>query len=59
MTANLVDLFCRSFAIPPGAITLDIDDICDRAHGHQQLSLADGTAGVAENGCTGCIPVGC
>ena len=39
MTAALVDLFCRSFAAPPAAITLDIDDTCDAVHGHQQLSL--------------------
>ncbi|MDE0334455.1 MAG: IS1380 family transposase [Defluviicoccus sp.] len=39
MTAALVDIFCRSFAAAPTAITLDIDDTCDRVHGHQQLSL--------------------
>ena len=39
LTAALVDIFCRSFASPPAAITLDIDDTCDRVHGHQQLSL--------------------
>ena len=39
LTAALVDIFCRSFPIPPAAITLDIDDTCDRVHGHQQLSL--------------------
>ena len=39
MTAALVDLFCRSFAVPPAAITLDIDDTCDPVHGRQQLSL--------------------
>ena len=39
MTAALVDVFCRSFPIPPAAITLDIDDTCDPVHGHQQLSL--------------------
>ena len=39
MTAALVDLFCRSFPAPPAAITPDIDDTCDAAHGHQQLSL--------------------
>ena len=39
MTAALVDIFCRSFAAPPAAITLDIDDTCDPVHGHQQLSL--------------------
>ena len=40
LTAALVDIFCRSFASPPPAITLDIDDTCDRVHGHQQLSLS-------------------
>ena len=39
MTAAMVDSFCRSFPAPPNAITLDIDDTCDRVHGHQQLSL--------------------
>ena len=39
MTAALVDVFCRSFPVPPAAITLDIDDTCDPVHGHQQLSL--------------------
>ena len=39
MTAALVDVFCRSFPIPPAAITLDIDDTCDPVHGRQQLSL--------------------
>ncbi len=39
LTAALVDVFCRSFPIPPAAITLDIDDTCDAVHGHQQLSL--------------------
>ncbi len=39
MTAALVDIFCRSFPIPPAAITLEIDDTCDAVHGHQQLSL--------------------
>ena len=39
LTGALVDIFCRSFAAPPAAIVLDIDDTCDRVHGHQQLSL--------------------
>lgn len=39
MTAMMVDLFCRSFAKQPDAITLDIDDTCDPVHGRQQLSL--------------------
>ena len=38
-TAALVDIFCGSFDAPPAAVTLDIDDTCDRVHGHQQLSL--------------------
>lgn len=39
MMAAMVDLFCASWARPPAAITLDIDDTLDRVHGHQQLSL--------------------
>ena len=39
MMAAMVDLFCASWARPPTAITLDIDDTLDRVHGHQQLSL--------------------
>lgn len=39
MTAMMVDLFCKSFAKRPAAITLDIDDTCDPVHGGQQLSL--------------------
>ena len=39
LTAALVDIFCGSFDAPTAAITLDIDDTCDRVHGHQQLSL--------------------
>ena len=35
----LIDLYCASYAAPPAAVTLDIDDTCDIAHGHQQLSL--------------------
>jgi len=35
----MVDLFCDSFAKPPAAITLDIDDTVDEVHGGQQLSL--------------------
>ena len=26
----LIDLYCASYAAPPQAITLDIDDTCDR-----------------------------
>ncbi len=39
MMAAMVDLFCASWARPPRAITLDIDDTLDRVHGYQQLSL--------------------
>ena len=39
MTAVLVDTFCRSFPQAPATITLDIDNTCDRGHGHQQMSL--------------------
>ncbi len=38
MTATLVDIFCRSFSIPPASITLDMEDTCVQVHGHQQLS---------------------
>jgi Transposase DDE domain group 1 len=35
----MVDLYCASYAFPPAAVTLDIDDTGDVVHGHQQLSL--------------------
>src|SRR5258707_9197366 len=35
----MVDLYCASYATPPDAVTLDIDDTVDVVHGHQQLSL--------------------
>ena len=35
----MVDLYCASYATPPVAVTLDIDDTVDVVHGHQQLSL--------------------
>jgi hypothetical protein len=35
----LVDAWCDSYARPPAAITLDIDDTVDVVHGHQQLAL--------------------
>lgn len=38
----MVDLYCASYAAPPKAVTLDIDDTCDVVHGHQQLSLFNG-----------------
>ncbi|MGH6675941.1 MAG: IS1380 family transposase [Xanthobacteraceae bacterium] len=39
MTYAMVDLYCASYARPPHAVTLDIDDTVDVVHGHQQLSL--------------------
>jgi hypothetical protein len=35
----MVDLYCASYAVPPEAVTLDIDDTVDVVHGHQPLSL--------------------
>ena len=35
----MVDLYCASYAAPPEAVVLDIDDTVDVVHGHQQLSL--------------------
>jgi hypothetical protein len=39
LTYAMVDLYCASYARPPKAVTLDIDDTVDIVHGHQQLSL--------------------
>jgi hypothetical protein len=39
LTYAMVDLYCASYARPPHAVTLDIDDTVDVVHGHQQLSL--------------------
>jgi hypothetical protein len=41
----MVDLYCDSYAKPPPAVTLDIDDTCDVVHGHQQLALFNGHYG--------------
>ena len=35
----MVDVYCASYATPPAAVTLDIDDTVDVVHGHQQLSF--------------------
>nr|WP_256367136.1 transposase [Acidisoma sp. S159] len=35
----MVGLYCDSYAKPPSAVTLDINDTCDVVHGHQQLAL--------------------
>jgi len=39
MSYAMVDLYCASYACPPRAVTLDIDDTVDVVHGHQQLAL--------------------
>ena len=39
LTYALVDQWLASYEAPPSSVTLDIDDTCDVAHGHQQLSL--------------------
>ena len=39
LTYALVDQWMASYTTPPATVTLDIDDTCDVAHGHQQLSL--------------------
>jgi hypothetical protein len=39
MTYVMIDLYCASYARPPAAVTLDIDDTPDIVHGHQELSL--------------------
>ena len=39
MSYAMVDLYCASYARPPRAVTLDIDDTVEVVHGHQQLAL--------------------
>jgi Transposase DDE domain group 1 len=39
LTYAMVDIYCASYAVPPGAVTLDVDDTVDVVHGHQQLAL--------------------
>ena len=39
LTYALVDQWTASYAREPASVVLDIDDTCDVAHGHQQLSL--------------------
>jgi hypothetical protein len=41
----MLDLYCASYATPPDAVTLDIDDTVDVVHGRQQLSLFNGHYG--------------
>ena len=42
LTHAMVDIYCASYARPPAAVTLDIDDTVDVVHGRQQLSLFNG-----------------
>jgi hypothetical protein len=42
MSHAMVDIYYASYARPPAAVTLDIDDTVDVVHGHQQLSLFNG-----------------
>ena len=39
MMRAMISLYCASYATPPAAVTLDIDDTVDVVHGYQQLSL--------------------
>jgi hypothetical protein len=45
MTDALVDLYCASYAWPPAAVPLAIDDTPDIVHGHQELSLYNSHSG--------------
>ena len=45
LSYELIDLYCDSYAAPPEAITLDIDDTFDAAHGAQQLTFWNGFHG--------------
>ena len=39
---EMVDIYCASHDAPPEAVTLDIDDTFDAAHGQQQLTFWNG-----------------
>jgi hypothetical protein len=39
---EMVDIYCASHGAPPEAVTLDIDDTFDAAHGQQQLTFWNG-----------------
>ncbi len=41
MSYALIDIYRASYARPPRAVTLDIDDTVDAVHGTQQLSLSN------------------
>lgn len=45
MAHEMIDLYCDSHAVAPAAITLDIDDTFDAAHGGQQLTFWNGFHG--------------
>lgn len=45
MGREMVDIYCASHAAPPAAVTLDIDDTFDAAHGYQQLTFWNGFHG--------------
>ena len=45
LTGALVDIYCASYAAPPVAVTLDIDETVDIVHGGQQLSFWNGHYG--------------
>ena len=45
LSYELIDIYCDSYAAPPAAITLDIDDTFDAAHGEQQLTFWNGFHG--------------
>lgn len=45
MMKRMVGIYCASYAKPPAAVTLDIDDTCDIVHGYQQLSFWNGHYG--------------
>ena len=42
LSCAMVDIDCASYARPPRAVTLDIDDTVDVVHDHQQLALFNG-----------------
>ena len=45
MGREMVDIYCASHDAPPEAVTLDIDDTFDAAHGQQQLTFWNGFHG--------------
>ena len=45
MGREMVDIYCASHDVPPDAVTLDIDDTFDTAHGQQQLTFWNGFHG--------------